>query len=274
MAFLTPSIQFFFGLPRALFCSGIHLTATLGNRSSAILWTWPLLVEIKCIYILVNVRRNTIVFSNSWRKQLHVSTLFCVGHQVILVSTWWWHTQKRAETCSCFLQQFENTVVLRRTFIHLTFILLMSYIYRAPCKARNFNVIYIRTYVWQRWKPSLSICCIMFQHWINAESYPVSQLCVNTLLATKVTLITSSRDEACVSFRLRRVTYGARGWFKAAAVSGANCLRCAVWWARVSQTSEKPTRGLRFNAGIRSLHATLPEEILHSGFCFYNRAFR
>jgi hypothetical protein len=27
--------------------------------------------------------------------------------------------QKRAETCICFLQQFENTVVLRRTFIHL-----------------------------------------------------------------------------------------------------------------------------------------------------------
>jgi hypothetical protein len=29
-----------------------------------------------------------------------------------------------------------------------------------------------------------------FQHWINAESYPVAQLFVNTLLATKVTLIT------------------------------------------------------------------------------------
>jgi hypothetical protein len=36
----------------------------------------------------------------------------------------------------------------------------------------------------------LSICCKMIQHRINAESYPVSQLCVNTLLATKVTLIT------------------------------------------------------------------------------------
>jgi hypothetical protein len=29
-----------------------------------------------------------------------------------------------------------------------------------------------------------------FKHWINAESFPVSQLCVNTLLATKITLIT------------------------------------------------------------------------------------
>jgi hypothetical protein len=33
--------------------------------------------------------------------------------------------------------------------------------------------------------------CTMFQHWINAESYPVAQLCVNTLPTTKVTLITN-----------------------------------------------------------------------------------
>jgi hypothetical protein len=35
-----------------------------------------ILVEFKCI----NVRRNTTVFSNYWRKQLHVSALFWVGH--------------------------------------------------------------------------------------------------------------------------------------------------------------------------------------------------
>jgi hypothetical protein len=50
---------------------------------------------------------------------------------------------------------------------------------------------YIWTYFWQRWKPSLSICCTMFQQWINAESFPVSQVYVNTLPATKVTLITN-----------------------------------------------------------------------------------
>jgi hypothetical protein len=72
----------------------------------------------------------------------------------------------------------------------LTLSLLMSYIYGAPCKARNFNVVYIWTYVWHRRKPSLSICYKMFQHWINAESYPVAQWCVNSLLASKVTLIT------------------------------------------------------------------------------------
>jgi hypothetical protein len=30
----------------------------------------------------------------------------------------------------------------------------------------------------------------MFQHWIDAESYPVAKLYVNILPATKVTLIT------------------------------------------------------------------------------------
>jgi hypothetical protein len=32
----------------------------------------------------------------------------------------------------------------------------------------------------------------MFQHRINAESFSVSQLCVNTLPATKVTLVTDA----------------------------------------------------------------------------------
>jgi len=33
---------------------------------------------------------------------------------------------------------------------YLTLRLLMSYIYGAPSKARNANVVYIWTYVWQR----------------------------------------------------------------------------------------------------------------------------
>ena len=38
MAFFIPSIQFFFDLPRALFCFGIHFNAILGSLSSAILF--------------------------------------------------------------------------------------------------------------------------------------------------------------------------------------------------------------------------------------------
>ena len=34
--------------------------------------------------------------------------------------------------------------------LKLTLRLLMSYIYGAPSKARNANVVYIWTYVWQR----------------------------------------------------------------------------------------------------------------------------
>jgi hypothetical protein len=75
--------------------------------------------------------------------------------------------------------------------LSLSLLMLYIYIYGAPCKAKNFNVVYIWTYVWQRWKPSLSICCTMFQHRINTESYPVSQLCVYTLPATKITLVTN-----------------------------------------------------------------------------------
>jgi len=37
MVFFIPSIQFFYGLPRVLFCFGIHFNAILGSLSSAIL---------------------------------------------------------------------------------------------------------------------------------------------------------------------------------------------------------------------------------------------
>jgi hypothetical protein len=86
----------------------------------------------------------------------------------------------------------KQTEIFKRNVLTLS--LLMSYICGAPSKPRNFNVVYIWTNVWQRWKPSLYICCTIFQHWINAESYPVAQLCVNTLLATKVTLTVFGRS--------------------------------------------------------------------------------
>ena len=47
--------------------------------------------------------------------------------------------------------------------------LLISYIYGAPSKARNANVVYIYIYIYidlrlATLKQSLSICCTMFQH--------------------------------------------------------------------------------------------------------------
>jgi len=53
-----------------------------------------------------------------------------------------------------FEVQVLNNIMLshqdRETDICLTLRLLMSYIYGAPSKARNANVVYIWTYVWQR----------------------------------------------------------------------------------------------------------------------------
>ena len=46
MAFFIPYIQFFFGLPRTLFCFGIHFNAVLGSLHSAILWIWPYNVSL------------------------------------------------------------------------------------------------------------------------------------------------------------------------------------------------------------------------------------
>jgi hypothetical protein len=60
------------------------------------------------------------------------------------------------------------------------------YIYGASCKAKNFNV--------DLHLAMLKAISFYLLHnvltLINAESYPVSQLCVNTLPVTKITLIT------------------------------------------------------------------------------------
>ena len=60
MAFLIPSVQFFFGLPRARFCFGIHFNAILGNLPSAILWTWPYHISWFCSISFIIVSSNPI----------------------------------------------------------------------------------------------------------------------------------------------------------------------------------------------------------------------
>ena len=62
MAFLIPSIQFFIGLPRALFCFGIHFNAILGNLPSAILWTWSYHVSWFCSISFIIVFSNPICY--------------------------------------------------------------------------------------------------------------------------------------------------------------------------------------------------------------------
>ena len=60
MAFFIPSIQFFFVLPRVLFCCGIHFNAILDNLPSAILWTWPCHVSWFCSISFIIVSSSPI----------------------------------------------------------------------------------------------------------------------------------------------------------------------------------------------------------------------
>ena len=55
-----------------------------------------------------------------------------------------WNHKVSAASCGCMRK------VTVKLFMCLTRRLLMSYIYGAPSKARNANVVYIWTYVWQR----------------------------------------------------------------------------------------------------------------------------
>ena len=60
MAFFIESIQVFFGLPRALFCFGIHFNAILDSLPSAILWTWPYHVSWFCLISFIIVSSSPI----------------------------------------------------------------------------------------------------------------------------------------------------------------------------------------------------------------------
>jgi len=60
MTFLIPSIQFFFGLPRAHFCFGIYFNAILGNLLPTIFWTWPYHVSWFCSISFIIVSSSPI----------------------------------------------------------------------------------------------------------------------------------------------------------------------------------------------------------------------
>jgi hypothetical protein len=68
------------------------------------IWNEKTLVEIKCIHI----RRNTTVFSNCWRKQLHVSALFWVGHHHVET-----RISGKTHILQCGHQQWGNEISFR-----------------------------------------------------------------------------------------------------------------------------------------------------------------
>ena len=66
-----------------------------------------------------------------------------------------------------------NELTIHSTGSHLTLRLLMSYMYGAPSKGRNANVVYIWTYVWQRWNSLFLFAAQCF----NTESMQRVFLC-------------------------------------------------------------------------------------------------
>jgi hypothetical protein len=48
------------------------------------------------------------------------------------------------------LNSFKYLGIISRNDLNLSVLMSYIYIYGAPCKARNVNVVYIWTYVWQR----------------------------------------------------------------------------------------------------------------------------
>jgi hypothetical protein len=97
------------------------------------------------------------------------------------------------------VQQELNVALL----LSLTLSLLMSYIYGAPCKARNVNVVYIYIYVYiyivyiygltfgKAESHLILFAALCFDVESMQKSFPVSHLRVNTSPATKITLITN-----------------------------------------------------------------------------------
>ena len=82
-----------------------------------------------------------------------------------------WHWDKFFSQFSGLSPIFIIQLVLH--FHNLTLRLLMSYIYGAPIKVRNANVVYIWTYVWQRWNSLFLFAAQCF----NTESMQRVFLC-------------------------------------------------------------------------------------------------
>jgi hypothetical protein len=133
-------------------------------------------------------------FLQHTRQHECIDILHCCKARVIAAMNIIDVPMRNLDSCRCWRCTFYPGKVINSFIVNFwnrTILLWIPCLYGAHCKARNFKAVYIWTYVWQRWKPSLSICCTMFLHWINSESFPVSQLCVTILPATKITLITN-----------------------------------------------------------------------------------
>ena len=99
-------------------------------------------------------------------------------------------------------------------------------------------------------KQYLSICCKMFQHWINAERFPVSHLCVNTLPASSQSLYTQMwhRKPLCIDSVLKHCAANRKRLFQ----------RCQTWVHIYTTLAFLALLGAPYIYDISSLRVNLP----------------
>ena len=87
----------------------------------------------------------------------------------------------------------------------LTLRLLISYTYGAPSKARNVNVVYIWTYVWQRWNSLFLFAAQCFNTESMQRGFLCHIFCVNTLPASWQSVYTQMwhRKPLCIDSVLK-----------------------------------------------------------------------
>jgi len=105
---------------------------------------------------------SLLTFGTTDRSLRNLEMLYNGCHATVVLSTFLWYLIKTCWLC-------ESARCERR----LTLRLLMSYIYGAPSKARNANVVYIWTCVWQRWNSLFLFAAQCF----NIESMQRGFLC-------------------------------------------------------------------------------------------------
>ena len=138
-----PSIQhikvFFPSSSHHMSFSDFPLHQCSHERASMLRYTY-----IDCLDVRVNLRTRSIIhqfsqnlFSNI--RGLTLRLLICIPDYTV--------SHNITHSTSCVLHERWRRTATSKT---LTLRLLMSYIYGAPSKARNANVVYIWTYVWQR----------------------------------------------------------------------------------------------------------------------------
>ena len=146
---LIPSIQFFFGLPRAPFCFGIHFSCILGNLTSAILWTWPYNVSwfcsvsfiigssnpMCCLVFTILILSFLDILEDILREPIYSWIFFHATHKLPFIRSWYLICQTK-----CFVPYQNKQQFYVTTFLNCGLAAVHSNVHLlASCKNLSFG---------------------------------------------------------------------------------------------------------------------------------------